>query len=138
MVALGNPYGNRGVNNLYCFEDVKMKMNKELTKVNKELTKEKFEKLSDTSKIRYNLGKIISMQFTILSFIMTLFGVILGIILFLPFMINYGSFYGSVCLVFLGVFLIIGMFILLIVEMYRIKEDEKSLEKFLMSEGKDE
>ena len=131
MVALGNSYGNRGVNNLYCVEDVQMKMNKELTK-------EKFEKLSDTNKIRYNLGKIISMQFTILSFIMTLFGVILGIILFLPFMINYGSFYGSVRWVFLVVFLLIGMFILLIVEMYRLKEDEKSLEKFLMSEGKDE
>ena len=129
MVALDNTFRISSVDNLCCFRDVKM---------NKELIKEKFEKLSDINKIRYDLGRIISIQFTTLLFIIVLSGVILGLILFLPFRINYGSFYESACWVFVGVFLIIGMFILLIAEMYRIKEDKKLLEKFLMSGGKNE
>ena len=131
MVALDNTFRINSVDNLCCFRDVQMKMNKELIK-------EKFEKLSDINKIRYDLGRIISIQFTTLLFIIVLSGVILGLILFLPFRINYGSFYESTCWVFVGFFLIIVMFILLIFEMNQIKEDKKSLEKFLMSEGKNE
>lgn len=107
-------------------------------KIDKELMKEKFEKLNDTIKIRYNLGKIISMQLTSLAIMISLFGVTLMMILFLPFMINYGGFYGCVRWAFFGFLLMTSMLIFFIAQMCKIKKDEKALERFLMSGGKDE
>ncbi len=104
----------------------------------KELIDQKFKKLSDVNKIRYNIGRIFFNQKKILVIILVSFMIIIGNLFFLPFFIRYGGFNGIFAFAFVGVITIMFGWILLIVEIFKFsKKDNEVLEKFLNDKSKE-
>ncbi len=104
----------------------------------KELIDQKFKKLSDVNKIRYNIGRIFFIQKRTLLIILVSFMIIMGNLFFLPFLIRYGGFNRILGFAFVGVITIMFGWILLIVEIFKFsKKDNEALEKFLNDKSKE-
>ncbi len=102
----------------------------------KELMEHKFEKLSDANKIRYNLGRIISIQlhlFLVVSFSCVL---ILGYLLMVPFIIKYSGLDRIGMMAIIGSFLVLIASILFWVGVFKLNKSEKALEDFLNKKSK--
>ncbi len=101
-----------------------------------ELIEQKFKKLSDANKIRYNLGVIMFGQNRIATLVISSFLIIISYLFMLPFIIKYGIFNTIVASAGLSFFiLILGFFILILGLFLRMKES-KALEKFLNEKSK--
>ncbi len=102
----------------------------------KELINHKFKKLSDANKIRYNIGKTFFIQKKTALIIMVWFLIIMGYLFLLPFIIRYGGLYKILGYAIFGSILLFIAFILAWIELFRTKNDEKVLEKFLNEKSK--
>ncbi len=104
----------------------------------KELIDQKFKKLSDVNKIRYNLGRMISFQRITVSIIVIFFTIVIGYLFALPFVIRYGSFSRIIIKLVFGSILIIVGFILACIEIFKFsKKDKEVFEKFLNEKSKE-
>ncbi len=96
----------------------------------------KFAKLSDVSKIRYNLGNIIFFQNKTLLSIKIFSLIILAQLFILPFDIRYSGFNRILMMSYIGSLIIIVAFILFIVEFIKLGKLNKSLDEFLNKKSK--
>lgn len=104
--------------------------------MDKELIEQKFKKLSDANKIRYNLGRILFLQDKISSFIFVFGVLIVGYLFSLPFIIWYGGFNRIIIIAFFGTISIIVGWIFAFVALFKSRKDNKALEKFLIEKSK--
>ena len=104
----------------------------------KELIDQKFKKLSDVNKIRYNMGRIFFNQKKILLIILISVTIVLGYLFSLTFIIRYGSFSRIIMNLVFGSILILVGFILACIEIFKFsKKDDEALEKFLNEKSKE-
>ncbi len=104
--------------------------------MNKELIEIKFKKLSDVSKIRYNLGNIIFLQKRNSLIIKILGLIIVAFLLFLPFEIRYSGVNRILMMAGIGSLIVIVAFILFIIEALKLGKLNKSLDEFLNKNSK--
>ena len=103
----------------------------------KELIDQKFKKLSDVNKIRFNLGRMIDLQKKTISMVIFSFISIVGYLFFLPFLVRYGGFNRIVGFAFLGSILLLSGFILLWISIFLDNKNRKVLEEFLNKKSKE-
>ncbi len=107
-----------------------------MKKESREIMEKKFEKLSDANKIRYNLGRIMSIQFHQFLVISFLGMVVLGCLCMLPFMILYAGGNRLFVMAVVGCFSILIAAILFWVGVFKLNKSEKVLEDFLNKRSK--